>query len=59
MSGYIINDEILLALDIDRAADLARRAEKREARKVRKAELKARQRRGVPRYEFRRGIGGI
>ena len=42
MSGYAINDEILFALDIDRAADLARRAEKREARKVRKAELKAR-----------------
>lgn len=42
MSGYPINDEILLATDIDRAADLARRAEKREARKVRKAELKAR-----------------
>ena len=42
MSGYIINDEIEFALDIDRAADLARRAEKREARKVRKAELKAR-----------------
>ena len=42
MSGYPINDEILLALDIDRAADLARRAEKRKARKVREAELKAR-----------------
>ena len=42
MSGYPINDEILLALDIDRAADLARRAEKREDRKVRKEKLKAR-----------------
>ena len=42
MSGYPINDEILLALDIDRAADLVRRAEKREARKVRKEKLKAR-----------------
>ena len=59
MSGYAINDEILLATDIDRAADFARRAEKREARKARKEKLKARQRRGVPRYEFRRGIGGI
>jgi hypothetical protein len=51
MSGYPINDEILLALDIDRA----RRAEKREARKVRKAELKAR--RGADVHDSRKRCG--
>ena len=55
MSGYPINDEILLAFDIDRAADLARRAEKREARKVRKAELKAR--RGADGNDSRKRCG--
>ena len=55
MSGYIINDEIEFALDIDRAADLARRAEKREARKVRKAELKAR--RGDGQHDSRKRYG--
>ena len=55
VSGYPINDEILLALDIDRAADLARRAEKREARKVRKKELKAR--RGDGRHDSRKRCG--
>ena len=55
MSGYLINDEIKFALDIDRAADLARRAEKREARKVRKAELKAR--RGAARTVTTRASG--
>ena len=55
MSGYIINDEIEFALDIDRAADLARRAEKREARKVRKAELKAR--RGDGQHDSRKRCG--
>ena len=55
MSGYPINDEILFALDIDRAADLARRAEKREARKVRKAELKAR--RGAAQHDSRKRCG--
>ena len=55
MSGYIINDEILLALDIDRAADLARRAEKREARKVRKEKLKAR--RGADGHDSRKRCG--
>ena len=55
MSGYIINDEIEFALDIDRAADLARRAEKREARKARKKELKAR--RGDGRHDSRKRCG--
>ena len=55
MSGYPINDEILLALDIDRAADLARRAEKREARKVRKEKLKAR--RGDGQHDSRKRCG--
>ena len=55
MSGYPINDEILLALDICRAADLARRAEKREARKVRKKELKAR--RGDSQHDSRKRCG--
>ena len=55
MSVYIINDEIEFALDIDRAADLARRAEKREARKVRKAELKAR--RGDGQHDSRKRCG--
>ena len=55
MSGYPINDEILLALDIDRAAGLARRAEKREAWKVRKAELKARRSNGQYDSRKRRG----
>ena len=55
MSGYIINDEIEFALDIDRAAALARRAEKREARKVRKKELKAR--RGDGRHDSRKRCG--
>ena len=55
MSGYPINDEIKFALDIDRAADLARRADKREARKVRKAELKAR--RGDGQHDSRKRRG--
>ena len=55
MSGYPVNDDILLALDIDRAADLARRAEKREARKVRKAELEAR--RGDGQHDSRKRCG--
>ena len=55
MSGYPINDEILLALDINRADDLARRAGKREARKVRKEKLKAR--RGADGHDSRKRRG--
>ena len=55
MSGCIINDEIEFALDIGRAADLARRAEKREARKVRKEKLKAR--RGADGHDSRKRCG--
>ena len=55
MSGYPINDEIEFAIDIGRAADLARRAEKREARKVRKEELKAR--RGDGQHDSRKRCG--
>ena len=38
MSGYIINDEILLALDIEAAKESARLDAKRQARKERKVE---------------------
>ena len=38
MSGYIINDDILLATDIEAAKESARRDAKRQARKERKIE---------------------
>lgn len=38
MSGYIINDDILLATDIEAAKESARLDAKRQARKERKAE---------------------
>ena len=38
MSGYVINDEILLATDIEAAKESARLDAKRRARKERKAE---------------------
>ena len=38
MSGYIINDDILLATDIEAAKESARLDAKRQARKERKVE---------------------
>ena len=38
MSGYLINDEILLATDIEAAKESARLDAKRRARKAKKAE---------------------
>ena len=41
MSGYPINDEILLALDIEAARESARLDAKRQARKAKKVEQAA------------------
>ena len=58
MSGYPINDDILLALDIEAAKESARLDAKRRARKERKAEKRrARQLALAARHDSRKRCG--
>ena len=58
MSGYAINDEILLATDIEAAKESARLDAKRKARKERKVEKwRAKQLALAERHDSRRRCG--
>lgn len=58
MSGYLINDEILLATDIEAAKEFARLDAKRRARKAKKAEKRrARQPALAARHDSRKRCG--
>ena len=58
MSGYPLNDEILLALDIEAAKGSARLDAKRQARKERKVEKRrARQLALAARHDSRKRCG--
>ena len=58
MSGYIINDDILLALDIEAAKESARLDAKRRARKAKMAEKRrARQLALAAQYDSRKRRG--
>ena len=58
MSGYLINDEILLATDIEAAKESARLDAKRRARKAKRAEKrKARQLALAARHDSRKRCG--
>ena len=58
MSGYIINDDILLATDIEAAKESARLDAKRQARKERKVEKRrAKQLALAARHDSRKRCG--
>ena len=58
MSGYIINDDILLATDIEAAKESARLDAKRRSRKAKKAEKRrARQLALSARHDSRKRCG--
>ena len=58
MSGYLINDDILLATDIEAAKESARLDAKRRARKAKKAEKRrARQLALAARHDSRKRCG--
>lgn len=58
MSGYIINDDILLATDIEAAKESARLEAKRKARKERKVEKRrAKQLAIAARHDSRKRCG--
>ena len=58
MSGYIINDDILLATDIEAAKESARLDAKRQARKERKVEKRrAKQLALAARHDSRKQCG--